>query len=143
MYLSGNLISWSSKKQKSVARSSTEAEYRAVASTVAELSWLISLLRELGVQATPPTIYCDNMGATYLRANPVFHSRMKHIAIDYHFVRDQVASGRLHVAHVSTHDPLADLLTKPLSRRRHDILRSKLGVANGSTILRGNVRDKN
>lgn len=88
VYLGSHPISWTSRKQKGVARSSTEAEYRAVAHTSAELRWICSLLTKLGVMLTsPPTVYCDNIGATYLCQNPVFHSRMKHIAIDYHFVR--------------------------------------------------------
>ncbi|XP_019085503.1 PREDICTED: uncharacterized protein LOC109126424 [Camelina sativa] len=90
IYLGGQPISWTSKKQKGVARSSTEAEYRAVANTSSELLWVNSLLSELGLkQTSAPTIYYDNVGATYLCANPVFHSRMKHIAIDYHFIREK------------------------------------------------------
>jgi hypothetical protein len=79
-----------------VARSSTEAKYRAVASIAAEVLWIQSLLGELGITLTrPPFIHFDNIGATYLCANPVFHSKMKHIAIDYHFVRDKVSTGSL------------------------------------------------
>nr|ABW81116.1 putative gag-pol polyprotein [Boechera divaricarpa] len=116
-------------KQRGVARSSTEAEYRAVANTASELCWICSLLSELYVTLpSTPVIYCDNVGATYLSANPVFHSRMKHIAIDYHFVRDNVQSGRLRVTHVSTHDQLADALTKPLPRPRFSQITSKLRV---------------
>ena len=63
----------------------------------------------------PPTLFSDNLGATYLSANPVFHSRMKHLAIDYHFVRDLVQSSDLRVVHLSTCDQLIDALTKPLS----------------------------
>lgn len=87
IYLGSQPISWTSKKQKGVARSSTEAEYCSVATTAAEASWVCSLLHELGIPIpTIPTIYCDNIDATYFCANPVFHSRMKHIALDYHFV---------------------------------------------------------
>ncbi|XP_019084316.1 PREDICTED: uncharacterized protein LOC109125954 [Camelina sativa] len=76
IYLGHNPISWSSKKQRGVTRSSTEAEYRAVANTASELRWLCSLLTELGVTLrSPPVIYCDNIGVTYLCANPLFHSR--------------------------------------------------------------------
>ncbi|KAL9287499.1 putative RNA-directed DNA polymerase [Arabidopsis thaliana] len=129
IYLGGNPISWTSKKQRGVARSSTEAEYRAVANAGSELRWLISLLTELGVPLLiTPVIYCDNVGATYLSANPVFHSRMKHIALDYHFIRDNVQAGILRVAHVSTKDQLADSLTKPLSRQRFTELNRKIGV---------------
>lgn len=87
IFLSHNAISWSSNKQKYVAQSSTEAEYRAAVSATAEVIWLKSLLAELGVFVPSPLpIYCDNVKATYLCANPVFHSRMKHIAIIFHFV---------------------------------------------------------
>lgn len=132
VYLGNQPISWSSKKQKSVARFSTEAEYRSVANTASELIWVCSLLQELGLnQGQPPVIYCDNIGATYLCANPVFHSRMKHVALDFHFIRELVQSNRLRVSHVSTHDQLADCLTKPLGRPRFLQLRDKIGVSTG------------
>lgn len=90
---------------------------------------VISLLTELGIPLpTTPVIYCDNVGATYLSANPVFYSRMKHIALDYHFIRDNVQAGILRVAHISTNDQLADALTKPLSRQRFTEINNKIGV---------------
>ncbi|XP_048134074.1 disease resistance protein RPV1-like [Rhodamnia argentea] len=99
IYIGANPISWSSRKQKSIARSSTEAEYRAIATTSAEILWVQNLLQELAIHSTqPPIIHCDNIGATYVCANPVFHSRMKHIAIDYHFVRELVQTHRLQLA---------------------------------------------
>ncbi|KFK45117.1 hypothetical protein AALP_AA1G346500, partial [Arabis alpina] len=129
IYLGKQPISWTAKKQKGVARSSTEAEYRAVANTVSELCWICNLLTELGLSLpTSPLVYCDNVGATFLCANPVFHSRMKHIALDYHFVRGHIQKGALRVAHVNTKDQLADALTKPLSRARFLDLRNKIGV---------------
>ena len=83
-------------------RSSTKAEYHSVAFTAVELRWIFSLLTELGVDLPQQlVIYCDNVGATNLCANPVFHSRMKHVALDYHFICDQVQNGLLRVAHVS------------------------------------------
>lgn len=130
VYLGSNLISWSSKKQKTIARSSTEAEYRSVAVTATELSWVSSLLQELGISLpSSPVIYCDNVGATQLSANPIFHSRMKHVAVDYHFIRDQVQTGKLQVAHISSADQLADLLTKPLSTSQFQFLRDKIGLS--------------
>ncbi|RVW90987.1 Retrovirus-related Pol polyprotein from transposon RE1 [Vitis vinifera] len=81
---------------------------------------------------TSPIIYCDNVGATYLYSNPVFHSRMKHVAIDYHFIRDQVQSGALGVTHISSADQLVDALTKPLPRSRFQELRVKTGVSLGA-----------
>ena len=132
VYLGKHAISWSAKKQNGIARSSTEAEYRSVANTASELNWVGYLLQELGIhQHKPPTIYCDNIGTTYLCANPVFHSRIKHLALDYHFIRNQVQASKLRVTHVSTKDQLADGLTKPLSRQRFILLRDKIGVTKG------------
>ncbi|KAL0718068.1 hypothetical protein Bca4012_067390 [Brassica carinata] len=84
--------------------------------------------RTWGHPTADTVVYCDNVGATYLCANPVFHSRMKHLALDYHFIRDNVNSGALRVTHVSTHDQLADALTKPLPRARFIELATKIGV---------------
>ncbi|XP_019183680.1 PREDICTED: uncharacterized protein LOC109178506 [Ipomoea nil] len=115
VFLGDNLISWQSRKQRTVARSSTEAEYKALADVAAEVTWVVSLLRELGLHdRQPSSIWCDNLGATYLCANPVFHARTKHVEIDYHFVRDKVATGEFIVNYVSTKDQLADVFTKPL-----------------------------
>lgn len=129
VYLGRNPISWSSKKQRTIARSSTEAEYRSVADTASELSWVCSLLSELHFPVNvAPVIYCDNLGATQLCSNPVFHSRMNHIAIDFHFLRERVQSGALRISHVSSQDQLADALTKPLSRQRLWFLKDKIGL---------------
>ena len=87
VFLGPNPISWSFKKQHFVAHSSTKDEYQAIASTAAELQWVRSLLVELGVFiGVQPTLYSDNIGEIYLYENLVFHSRMKYIALDYHFV---------------------------------------------------------
>ena len=128
IYFGNNLISWSSKKQPTVARSSTEAEYKAITNATSEIVWITSLFRELQIVASPPTLWCDNIGATYLSTNPVFHARMKHIEVDYHFVREMVASRRLRVCVISGKDQPADLLTKPLSKLRFHQLRFKLNL---------------
>ncbi|KAI3526642.1 hypothetical protein L1887_05902 [Cichorium endivia] len=143
VYLGSNIISWKSAKQKSVSRSSTEAEYKALANASAEVSWVQNLLTDLGVTTTSlPKLFCDNTGATYLCANPVYHSHMKHVALDYHFVREKVADGSLKVLHINSHDQLADALTKPLNRAPFLRLRSKIGVSDGSSILRGRITTK-
>ncbi|XP_019175853.1 PREDICTED: uncharacterized protein LOC109171181 [Ipomoea nil] len=127
VFLGDNLVSWVSRKQRTVARSSTEAEYKGLADVAAEVTWVVSLLRELGLHSgSPTTLWCDNLGATYLAANPVFHARTKHVEIDYHFVRDKVASGEFIVSFVSTKDQLADIFTKPLPAPRYQALRDKL-----------------
>ena len=82
-----------------MSRSSTEAEYRAITNTAAEILWFKNLLAELHFPFKhPPTLFYDNIGATYLSVNPVFHSRMKHLALDYHFVREHVNTGNFKVS---------------------------------------------
>jgi hypothetical protein len=118
VFLGGNLVSWSSKRQPVVSRSSAEAEYRAVANGVAEASWLRQLLAELHTPLSRSTlIYCDNVSAVYLSTNPVQHQRTKHVKIDLHFVRDRVAIGEMRVLHVPTTSQFADIFTKGLHPR--------------------------
>lgn len=116
IFFGGNLISWASRKHSTVSRSSTEAEYKEVANATAEVIWIQFLLHELGIsQHRPPNLWCDNIGATYLTANPIFHRRMKHVEVDYHFVRERVASRQLDVRIISSSDQVADIMTKPLA----------------------------
>ncbi|GJR54038.1 retrovirus-related pol polyprotein from transposon TNT 1-94 [Tanacetum coccineum] len=96
IYLGSNLISWTAHKQRTVSRSFTKAEYKALSNTVAELTWLQALLNKLGIRSSStPILWCDNLGSTYLSANLIFHARTKHVEIDYHFVREKVAQGDL------------------------------------------------
>jgi hypothetical protein len=112
-----------------VSRSSTEAEYKAVANTTTELLWIRALLQELGVRiSSPPTLWCDNIGATYMAVNPVFHARTKHVEINFHFVRDHVADKSLVVCFVPSSDQIADVLTKPLVFAKFQQLCFKLNV---------------
>ena len=117
VFLGCNLISWCAKKQHTISRSSTEAEYRAMANTAAELTWLTYILRDLHLPLiSPPVLYCDNISALHMTINPVFHARSKHIELDYHFVREQVALGNLITNHIPAFNQIADLFTKPVSK---------------------------
>lgn len=113
VFLGSNLVSWQSKKQTTISRSSTAAEYKALDNATAELIWVQSLLTELGVPLRKaPILWCDNIDVTYLSANPVFHARTKHIEVDYHFVHERVAHKQLDVRIVSSKDQVADGFTK-------------------------------
>jgi hypothetical protein len=91
VFLGPNLISWCAKKQKTVSRSSTEAEYKAMADATAEIMWIQAIHQELHIPCpSSARLWCDDLGAKYLASNPIFHGRMKHVEIDYHFVRDRV-----------------------------------------------------
>ncbi|KAJ4807334.1 Gag/pol [Rhynchospora pubera] len=129
IYLGYNLISWSSKKQPTVSKSSTEAEYRSLALAGAELIWVQYILQELLVKMPqPPVLWCDNIGATYLASNPMFHARTKHVEIDFHFIRERVVNKELVVKFISSKDQIADGLTKGLTVNRFLDIRAKLMV---------------
>ena len=127
MFLGESLIFWKCKKQTTVSKSSTEAEYRAMSSASAEIIWLRHLLCEFGVLiGTSTPLYGDNTSATSITNNPVFHERTKHIETNCHFIRQHVVTKKIILPHVSTHDQLADIFTKALPKPRHDDLTSKL-----------------
>ncbi|CAM8968419.1 unnamed protein product [Rhodiola kirilowii] len=114
--LGGSLISWKTKKQVIVSRSSTEAEYRAMTHACCEVSWLVRLLADLHVQVpTHVALFCDNNAAMHIARNPVFHDRTKHVELDSHVVRQHVSSGFIQHHFVPTFDQHANLLTNALS----------------------------
>jgi len=124
-----NLISWSSKRQHTVSRSSAEAEYRGVANAVAEITWLSNLLLELHCPLSKATlVYCDNISAVYLSTNPVQHQRTKHVEIDLHFVRERIAMGTVRVLHVPSSHQYADIFTKGLPTPLFTEFRSSLSI---------------
>lgn len=111
VFLGDNLVSWSSKHQNTLSRSSAKAKYRAVAETC----WLRQLLNELHSPPSKATVvYCDNVNAVYLFTNPEQHQRTKHVEIDLHFVCDRVDAGVVRVLHVPTTSQYADIFTKGL-----------------------------
>jgi hypothetical protein len=110
--LGGKAISWSSKKQSTVALSSTEAEYKALTHATCEAIWLKRLLADLQVYQEKVILMCDNMSSIYLANNPVFHARSKHIEVQYHYVREKVVAKEIDIQHVSTEFQVADIFTK-------------------------------
>ncbi|WVZ59772.1 hypothetical protein U9M48_009871 [Paspalum notatum var. saurae] len=129
VFLGDNLVSWSSKRQNTVSRSSAEAEYRSVANAVAEATWLRQLLSELHTPLRKTTlVYCDNISTVYMSSNPVQNQRTKHVEIDLHFVRERVALGDVRVLHVPTTSQFADVFTKGLPSAAFTEFRSSLNV---------------
>ncbi|GKD62075.1 ribonuclease H-like domain-containing protein [Tanacetum coccineum] len=101
VFLGDNLLSWSAKRQHTISRSNAEAKYRGVANVVVETAWIRILLRELhSPLLTATLVYCDNISAVYMSANPIQHQRTKHIEIDVHFVHAMVKAGYVRVLHV-------------------------------------------
>jgi hypothetical protein len=142
VFLGNNLISWSSKRQITVSRSSVEAEYRAVAHAVAEIVWLCQLLIELHCPIQQATIvYCDNISAVYMSSNPVQHRRTKHIEIDIHFVREKVALGQVRVLHVPTTAQFANIFTKVLPTQPFSDIRFSLNVVEPHVDTTGGILD--
>ncbi|XP_052117716.1 uncharacterized mitochondrial protein AtMg00810-like [Arachis duranensis] len=138
VYMGRNLVSWSSKKQHCVSRSSTEAEYRGIATVVAELLWLTKLMCEIHITGPTPKVYCDNSGAVLLSTNPVWHSRSKHFEVDLAFVRDHVATGRIAVKHIPGDVQIAYIMTKAVSSTKFLDFRSKLRIEDVQCLrLRG------
>jgi hypothetical protein len=142
--LAGGPISWQSKKQLTVSRSSIESEYRALNDGAQDAVWLHRLLTELQVVHTPPssalfsfslllrsfsiTLFCDNQGAMKLSHNPIFHARSKHIEIHYHFIRERILAREIRLEYIRTHDQPADALTKPLGKLKFMGHRNTLGI---------------
>ena len=128
--LNSGCISWRSKKQRTVALSSTEAEYMALSEATQEAVWLKAFMNEIG-EATgmdPLTVYEDDQSAIALAKNPEFHKRTKHIDIRYHFVREKVEDNQVTLEYCPTQDMLADIMTKPIPATQFCTLRIKLGI---------------
>jgi len=132
VFLGENLVSWTARKQATVSRSSTEAEYKALANATAEMMWVQKLLSELKIDhPRAARLWCDNLGAKYLSANPVFHARTKHIEIDFHFVREQVAQKLLDIRFINSGDQLADGFIKAIPAAKLRQFRVNLNLVSG------------
>jgi len=122
-------VSWKTKKQLTISRSSTEAEYRAMATVTSELIWLKSLLASFGLfHKHSMRLYCDSQAALHIAQNPIFHERTKHIEIDCHIVRERYHTGDLDFFYMPSTSQPAHIFTKALGKRQFQYLRSKLGM---------------
>nr|GFA52144.1 copia protein [Tanacetum cinerariifolium] len=127
-FLGDNLVSWSSKKQKSIAISTTEAEYIAMSGCCAQILWMRSQLTDYVFDFNKIPLYCDNRSAIALCCNNVQHSRSKHIDICHHFIREQVERGVVEIYFVTTDYQLADIFTKALPRQRFEFILPRIGM---------------
>src|SRR5690349_6051738 len=127
-FLGRFLVSWASKKQNSVVLSTAEAEYIAAGHCCAQLLWMRQTLRDYGYKLTKVPLLCDNESAISMADNPVEHSRTKHIAIRYHFLRDHQQKGDIEISYINTKDQLADIFTKPLDEQSFTRLRHELNI---------------
>ncbi|GJY09639.1 hypothetical protein Tco_0377824 [Tanacetum coccineum] len=134
-FLGDKLVSWSSKKQKRNAISSTEAEYIALSGCCAKILWMRSQLTNYRFTFNKIPLYCDNKSAIALCCNNVQHSRAKHIDVRYHFIKEQVENGIMELYFVRTEYQLADIFTKPLPRERFNFLIEKLGMRSMSSEM--------
>ncbi|XP_072076569.1 secreted RxLR effector protein 161-like [Arachis hypogaea] len=126
-FLGTSLITWKSKKQNVVARSSAEAEYRALAGATCEAQWITFITKELKLNlAKPIAIYCDSQAALHIAANSVFHERTKHIEVDCHIVHDKSKENVTKLLPIRTTEQTADILTKALSPKLFSACHSKL-----------------
>lgn len=124
-----------------MSKSSAEAEYRAMANAASEITWVVRLLKDLGIDKLEPVIlHCDSQSTIHIAKNPVFHDRTKHIEIDCHFTRDKVLEGLIKLSYLPTQNQLADILTKVLPSSHFNHLLAKLGVCKPSPSLRGDIK---
>ena len=128
-YVGGNLVTWRSKKQNVVSKSSAEAEYRSMSQTAGELVWLRSFLTGFGILTHGlMSMYCDNQAAIYIASNDTFHERTKHIEVDCHYVRELVERGVISTPYMKSYEQLADIFTKGLNSGTFQYLCNKLGL---------------
>jgi hypothetical protein len=141
-FFGSGAISWSSKKQPTVALSSMEAEYRGVAIAACEIVWLQKLFSDLGQSVDALVIiYCDNISSILLANNPVYHARTKHIKVHYHFIKEKILTKEIDLIHVSTENQVVDIFTKALGIDKLRKFRKMFGVLEVDLSLRKSVEN--
>jgi hypothetical protein len=128
-FVGGNLVTWRSKKQNVVSRSSAEAEFRGMTLGICELLWLKFLLQDVGVNHSQPMkLFCDNKAARDIAYNPVQHDRTKHVEVDRFFIKEKLYNKVIEVPPIGTDDQVADILTKAVSSNKFSRFLDKLGM---------------
>ena len=128
-FVGGNLVTWCSKKQNVVARSSAEAKFRSVAHGICKALWVKHFLEEVKITCVlPMRMYCDNKAAIAIAHNPVFHDRTKHVEVDKHFIKEKIEEGIICMPYIPTSEQIADVLTKGLPREQFENLIVKLAM---------------
>ncbi|GJT59694.1 hypothetical protein Tco_1003227 [Tanacetum coccineum] len=131
VFVNGNLVSWKSKKQATLSKSSAEAEYRAMDSATCEVMWIIKVLKDFNIDnVIPVNLFCDNKSAIQIASNPVIHEKTKHFDIDFQLVREKIASGLIKIVNVESKNQVVDISTKALGTFQHSILVKNLGLLN-------------
>ena len=129
-FLRDRLVSWSSKKQNSVALSTVEAKYVSIGNCCAQTLWIKQQLSDYGLKCNNVPIKCDNTSAINVTKNPIYHSRAKQIEVRHHFIRDHVNNGEICMEYVQTDNQLSDIFTKPLDKTKFEFIRNEIGVCN-------------
>ena len=123
------VFSWSSKKQQTVAQSSSEAEYVSASLATSQAIWLRRIFEDFGEKQGEATVlFCDNKSAIYMAKNCCFHSRTRHIALKHHFIREKIEEGEIQLMHCRSEEQIADIMTKALPKEKFQHLRATLGV---------------
>ena len=132
--LDGKLVSWKSKKQTCVAISTAEAEYIAAAACTSQIIWIQSQLRDYAINMKKVPLYCDSQSAIRICPNPLQHSKTKHIALRYHFIKDHVEDGNIEIHFVKTTEQFVDIFTKPLDEKSLVRILAGLGMIDANSI---------
>ena len=128
LFFGKSLITWSSKKQNTIALSTTKAEYVSAANCCDQILWIKHQLEDFNLRHTKIPILCDNTSEINLAKNPIQHSRSKHIDIKHHFIRDHIQKGDIKLCFINTKDQIADIFTKPLAEDRFYYIKNLLNM---------------
>lgn len=132
------IVSWSSKKQRTVSLSSIEREYKALCTTTCEAVWLRRVLQDIGEEQMKATmIKCDNQSSIKLENNPIFHARTKHVGAKFHFIREKIQSKDFFLEYCNACEDATDIFTKPLGKIKFKLLREMLGVEFNPLSIKG------